>query len=79
MAPEVGLASREDMRADLAVARAEPRKQLTATPVGAALVRYRAALQATVDDLTSRDRFIDRPVSGRPGGEVLVYFGLEKR
>ena len=78
VAPEVGLASREVMRADLAAARAEPRNQVTATPVGAILVSVRAALQAAVDDLTSRDELIERPVAGRPGGEVLVHFGLDK-
>jgi len=78
VAPEVGLAGREIMRADLAATRAELRNQVTATPVGATLVSVRAALQATVDDLTARDEFIECPVAGRPGEEVLVQFGLEK-
>ena len=78
VAPEVGLASREVMRADLAAARAEPRDQVTATPVGATLVSVRAALQSAVEDLAARDEFIERQVAGRPSGEVSVYCGLDK-
>jgi len=72
VAPEVGLASRDVMRADLAAARAEPRDQVTATPVGATLVSVRAPLQSAVEDLAARDEFIERQVAGRPSGKVSV-------
>jgi len=78
VAPEVCLASRGVIRTDLAAARSEPRNQVTATPVGATVFSVRAALKAAVDDLAARDKFIERPIAGGPGGKVLVYFGLDK-
>ena len=73
-----GLASAPAMRADGKAAFSEPRNRVTSTPVGATLVSLRVALEALVEDLVARNQFIERPVAGRPAGEILLAFGLDK-
>jgi len=66
------------MRADGKAAFSEPRNRVTSTPGGATLVSLRAALEALVEDLVSRNQFIERPVAGRPAGEIIFALGLDK-
>ena len=73
-----GLASAPAMRTDGKAAFSEPRNRVNSTPVGATLVSLRAALEALVENLVARNQFIERPVSGRPAGETLLAFGLDK-
>jgi len=72
------LASAAVMRADGREASAESRNLVRATAVGATLVSVRAAVEALVADLIARNQFIERPVAGRPDGEILLAFGLDK-
>jgi len=73
-----GLASAPAMRADGKAAFSEPRNRVTSTRVGATLVSLRATLEGLVEDLVARDQFMKWPVVGRPAGEILLAFGLDK-
>jgi len=73
-----GLASAADMRAGGRAAFSKVRNRVTSTPVGATLVRVRAAVEALVEDLLARNQFIEKPVHGHPAGEMLLSFGLNK-
>ncbi|OSX71490.1 hypothetical protein BU14_0527s0003 [Porphyra umbilicalis] len=66
------------MRADGKAAFSEPRNRVTSTRVGATLVSLRATLEGLVEDLVARDQFMKWPVVGRPAGEILLAFGLDK-
>jgi len=73
-----GLASASVMRADSREASAKNRNLVRATAVGATLVSVRAAVEALVADRIAWNQFIERPVAGRPDGEILLVFGLAK-
>jgi len=76
--PRSGLASAAVMRADGRAAFSEARHRVTSSALGATLASPRAAVEAMVADLVARNQFIDRLVAGRPAGEILLAFGLDK-
>jgi len=76
--PRSGLASASVMRTDGQAAFAEERNLIRSTAQGALLAIGRSAVEALVADLLARNQFIERPVVGRPAGEVLLSFGLDK-
>ena len=73
-----GLATANAMRADGLAAFAELRNLVRSKPVGATLASIRAAVETLVADLVARNHFIERPVRGRPEGEIPLSFGLVK-
>jgi len=73
-----GLATANEMPTDALAAFAEPHNILISTPVGATVARLRAAVEALVADLVARIQFIERLVCGRPDGETLLSFDLDK-
>jgi len=76
--PWSGLASAAVMRADGRAAFSEARHRVTSSALVAMLASPRAAVEAMVADLVARNQFIDRPVAGRPAGEILLAFGLDE-
>jgi len=76
--PRSGLASAAVMRADGRAAFSEARYRVTSSALGATLASPRAAVEAMVADLVARNQFIYRPVAGRPAGEILLAFRLDK-
>jgi len=73
-----GLTSALVMHTDGQAAFAEYRNLVRFTAQGALLESVRSAVEALVTDLLARNQFLERPVVGRPAGEVLLSFGLVK-
>ena len=70
LGPAAGLASRERLRADRALAEAEEHHVAGTNGGGAYLLSPRAALQATFDYAVSKERFLERLVRGADGREI---------
>jgi len=70
--PAAGLASRERLRADRALAEAEEPHVAGTNGGGAYLLSPRAALQATFDHAVSKKQFLERLLRGADGREIQV-------
>jgi len=70
LGPRSGLATTQDLRADMRAAEAEPRNAATRNGSGSFLVAARVALQGMIDELCDNKQFIERFVRGSDVAEI---------